>query len=42
MYALVIEAEPKGREAHFKDLSYVLFLKGFGPSEELLVQRKEV
>ena len=40
---LAIAPDPKGREAHFQDFAYVLVLKGIGPSEELLVQkRKEV
>ena len=42
MHALGIAPDPKGREAHFQDFAYVLVLKGVGPSEELLVQRKEV
>ena len=32
---------PKGMEAQFQDFAYVLVLKGVGPSEELLVQRKK-
>ena len=42
MYAIGIVLDPKRREAHFQDFAYVLVLKGVGPSEELLVQRKEV
>ena len=42
MHALGIAPDPKGRETHFQDFAYVLVLKGVGPSEELLVQRKEV
>ena len=42
MYALGIVPDPKEREAHFQDFAHVLVLKGVGPSEELLMQRKEV
>ena len=42
MHALGIAPDPKGKEAHFQDFAYVVVLKRVGPSEELLVQRKEV
>ena len=42
MLFLGIVPDLKGKEAHFQDFAYVLVLKGVGPSEELLVQRKEV
>ena len=38
---LVIATDPKGREAHFQDFAYVLVLKGFWPSAELLVQEEK-
>ena len=41
MLTLGIAPDPKGREAHFQDFSYVLVLKGVGPSEELLVQKEK-
>ena len=41
MLTLGIVPDPKGREAHFQDFTYVLVLKGVGPSEELLVQKEK-
>ena len=41
MLTLGIVPDPKGREAHFQDFAYVLVLKEFRPSEELLVQKEK-